>query len=310
MGNTGIRVSRLCFGTLTIGPLQANLPVGEGARLLTLALDKGVNFIDTAELYGTYPYIRRAIRNRPDTPVIASKSYAYTRAGMKESLARALDELDLPVIDIFLLHEQESHLTLAGHREALDYLLEAKKDRLVRAVGFSCHTVAALRAALMMPDIDVVHPLVNIKGIGIRDGTAAEMLDAIAALHKIGVGVYSMKPLGGGHLSAQNDEALLFVRSHPALDAVAVGMATTEEVEYNTAFFAGSQPDLLQTKKLRDKNRRLHIHDWCTACGQCIPSCPQSALLLKGGSAAVDEGKCILCGYCGAVCPDFCLKIF
>ena len=58
LGRTNIRVSRLCFGTLTIGPLQANLSVDEGASLIRSALQRGVNFIDTAELSAHIPYVR------------------------------------------------------------------------------------------------------------------------------------------------------------------------------------------------------------------------------------------------------------
>jgi hypothetical protein len=79
LGSTGIKVSRLCFGCLTVGPLQANLPVEEGARVIARAFEMGVNFIDTAKLYNTYHYIKRAIEisGKKDI-VISSKSYDYT----------------------------------------------------------------------------------------------------------------------------------------------------------------------------------------------------------------------------------------
>ncbi|MCL5290108.1 MAG: aldo/keto reductase, partial [Firmicutes bacterium] len=62
LGRTGFKVSRLCFGALTVGPLQAGLPVAEGAGVIRRAIDYGVNLIDTAELYGTYSYIREALK--------------------------------------------------------------------------------------------------------------------------------------------------------------------------------------------------------------------------------------------------------
>src|SRR5699024_5104730 len=122
-------VSKLCFGALTIGPLQRGLSEKEGGAILRRALELGVNFIDTAELYGTYGHIRSALRafesNYPI--VVATKSYAFTREGMLESLEKARNELDLDVIPIFLLHEQESSHTLRGHWPALEVLLQAKK---------------------------------------------------------------------------------------------------------------------------------------------------------------------------------------
>ena len=44
LGKSGIRVSKMCFGTLTLGPLQKNYSVSEGANLLSYAYDKGINF--------------------------------------------------------------------------------------------------------------------------------------------------------------------------------------------------------------------------------------------------------------------------
>ena len=220
---------------------------------------------------------------------MASKSYDYTRAGMQESLLRALTEMDVPTVDIFLLHEQESALTLAGHRDALEYLLEAKEEGLVRAVGFSCHTVAALRAAQQMPEIDVVHPLVNMKGIGIQDGTITDMLAVLTDLHGAGVGVFGMKPLGGGHLAGQNAEALRFVLDLPQLDAVAVGMVSTEEIHYNSLLFAGHPvPDELAAK-LQKQPRRLYAHDWCQGCGKCVTHCPQDALSVRQGKVEINS---------------------
>lgn len=126
LGKSNLKVSRLCFGALTIGPLQANLSLSQGAAILRYALQRGINFIDTAETYGTYPYIREALKGHPNEVVIASKSYAYTYAGMKQSVDRARLALDRDQIEVFLLHEQETALTLHGHRAALDFLLDAK----------------------------------------------------------------------------------------------------------------------------------------------------------------------------------------
>ena len=159
LGGTNIPVSRLCFGTLTIGPLQANLPIQEGASLIRAAIERGVNFLDTAELYGTYPYIREAISgmNRSDI-VIASRSYDYTYESMKKSVEFALRSMNIDYLDLFLLHEQESALTLKGHREALRYLEDARDRGIIRAIGVSTHYIQCVEAALGMPEIDVIHP--------------------------------------------------------------------------------------------------------------------------------------------------------
>ncbi|OAT81445.1 aldo/keto reductase [Desulfotomaculum copahuensis] len=309
LGKTGIKVSRLCFGALTIGPLQASLPVRRGATVIRRALEAGVNFIDTAEYYQTYPYIREAIRGMEQEVVITSKSYAYTREGMRQSVERALQELGRDYIDLFLLHEQESALTIRGHWEAVEYLVEAKKAGRVRAIGISTHTVPAVRAAALTPEFDVIHPLINLAGVGIQDGTRDDMLDAIKEAALLGKGLYGMKALGGGHLISTVDDAFNYVLGIDELAAVAVGMQSDAEVDFNVAVFGGRPvPGRLRAAVGRI-DRRLLIEEWCRGCGRCVERCTAGALILRENRAVVDVSRCRLCGYCAAVCPEFCIKV-
>lgn len=309
LGRTGMKVSRLCFGALTIGPLQAGLPVANGARIIRRALEAGVNFIDTAELYRTYSYIREALQGFAGDVVVVSKSYAYTYHGMRESVEKALRELGRDYIDIFMLHEQESRLTIEGHREAVQYLLEAKERGLVRAVGISTHHVEGVLGAAATPEIDVVHPLLNVAGLGIRGGTVDDMLMAVRKASEAGKGLYAMKALGGGNLLGRAEEAFNFVLSIPELASVAVGMSTLEEVEYNTRLFAGAAVPEPLKKRVRRQPRRLHIEEWCRGCGQCVNRCKAGALSIAGDRVTVDGSLCTLCGYCGAACPEFNIKV-
>lgn len=314
LGKTGLIVSRLCFGTLTLSPLQVALPPEEGAELLKEAYNYGINFWDTAELYANYQTLRLAIKKIGDLPVLTTKTYAYTREDARSSLEKARLELDLDVIPIFLLHEQESLLTLQGHKEALDFFCEAKARGIIKAVGFSCHTVAAVRAALQLEEIDVIHPIINYKGVGIKDGTIDEMLEATRHVASAGIGIYGMKPLGGGHLLSDVKKAIDFVKNIEYLHSFALGIGCLEELEADLHYFRGTRPPRAIAEKLASKKKRLVIEDWCIGCGTCVQSCPQGALYLEETAgqlrAAVDASRCILCGYCGASCPEFCLKIF
>lgn len=308
LGATGLSVSRMCFGALTIGPLQANLPLRNGAAVLKAALAAGVNFIDTAELYGSYPYIRRVLASNRDV-IVASKSYAYSYEGMRESVEGACRELGRDYIDIFLLHEQTSRLTLKGHGDALRFLCDAKKSGLIRAAGVSTHTIEVVRAAALIEEIDVIHPLLNRDGIGIMDGTAAAMLDAIHFAKDAGKGIYSMKPLGGGHLSHDAENAIAWVLAQSGIDSVAIGMQSIDEVILNLAFFTGQNATETMRKKVAARSRRLLVEDWCSGCGTCAAYCPAKALSIEEGRAVCNQDICVLCGYCGARCPEFCLKI-
>jgi len=304
LGRAGVAVSRLCFGALTMGPLQKDLPVHEAAALIRRALALGINFYDTAQLYGVYPHLRAGLGNAD--AVIATKTYAYTAEDAVAALEEARRELNRDVIDIFLLHEQESMATLTGHRPALDALYAAKAAGRVRAVGLSTHHIAGVYAAVSM-QLDVVHPIYNLTGIGIADGSAGDMTTAIQTAQTAGLGVYAMKSLGGGHLRGRAAEALDFVLAHPGIDSVAVGMATAAELDSNAHYFEhGTFPPAY--REVEKQPRRLMIDEDCSGCGDCLPACRSGALAVRDGKAVCAPERCRLCGYCAALCKNFFIK--
>ncbi|SHM52374.1 Predicted oxidoreductase [Caldanaerovirga acetigignens] len=309
LGKTEISVSRLCFGTLTLGPLQANLTEKKGADLICKAVELGVNFLDTAEYYQNYPHIRLALKRCGKDLVVATKSYAYTYQGMKESVEYARKALDKDVIDIFMLHEQESRLTLKGHREAYEYLIEAKVKGIIKATGVSTHTVEVVLAASEMEEIDVIHPIINYKGIGIKDGTVEDMIKAIKKAYQSGKGIYGMKCLGGGNLIREKKKALEYVLRLPFLHSIAVGMKSEHEIIANVLVFEGKDVPAEIEEYISNEKRRLLIEDWCEGCGECVKKCGFGALHIENGKAIVDYDRCTLCGYCSRVCPEFCIKI-
>ncbi len=178
LGKTGIRVSQICFGSLTVSPLGADLSEAEGAEVIAYALGRGINFIDTAQYYRNYETLKRGIalymsRGGREQPVICTKTYAWNRRLAAEAVDEAREKLDRDVIDVFLLHEQESIHTLRGHMEALEYLYECKDRGIVRAVGLSTHCIDAVNAAAEVEHshgigLDVVFPMFNMEGLGIR----------------------------------------------------------------------------------------------------------------------------------------------
>lgn len=305
LGRSGLKVSRLCFGTLTMSPLQRNMPPEEGARLLIHAYERGVRFLDTADLYGTYPHIRLALREAPDY-VVSTKGYVWDEPTAAAALERAFRGIGRDYIDLFMLHEQESLYTLRGHEEALNYLQKQKARGHIGAVGISTHFSGCVRAATRFPMIEVIHPLINRAGIGIQDGTRQDMEDAIRAARDMGVGIFAMKPLGGGHLISDSRAALAYAIESPLLDSVALGMQTFEEIDANVAAFEG---DFSRLEKLRHRPRQIMVHDWCEGCGRCAERCRQKAISIVGGRAAVDPAKCVFCGYCARACPQFCIKV-
>ncbi len=309
MGDTGIRVSRLCFGSLTIGPLQKNLPLSVGVEVMESAVEQGVNFVDTADLYGTYPYIREIIKIHPEL-VVASKSYAYDTKTAQETLKRCLKGIGRDYVDFFLLHEQEGPLTIKGHWEALEFFIKCKEKGIIRGVGLSTHHVAAVEAAANIREIDVIHPILNYRGLGIVDGSLKDMEAAVKKAYDAGKGIYAMKPLGGGHLISQFQSAFEYILNFPYVHSIAVGMQRIEEVEANVKIFRNEPLPNSLVQTLRGYKRQLFIQDWCQGCGECIKRCGQKALILnEGGKVIVDSDSCILCGYCGSACKELAIKI-
>ncbi|MBQ3269260.1 MAG: aldo/keto reductase [Clostridia bacterium] len=308
LGRSGLKVSRLCYGTLTMSPLQRDMSPEAGARLLVYAYERGVRFLDTADLYGTYPHIRLALRDAPDY-VISTKAYCYDRQTAREALERAFRGTGRDYIDLFMLHEQESLYTLRGHEEALAYLAEQRERGHIGAVGVSTHFCACVLAATRFPMIDVIHPLINLEGIGIQDGTREDMEAAIRAARERGIGIFAMKPLGGGHLIASNRAALDYAINSPLLDSVAVGMQSEAEIDVNTALFSGAADEAEALEALRARRRRIMVHDWCEGCGRCKARCRQNAIEIVDGRAQIDPEKCVFCGYCARACPQFCIKV-
>ena len=309
LGNTNIKVSKLCFGSLTMTPFQANLSIAEGAYLIEYGFEHGINFLDTAEIYDNYAYIKQALLGiKREEYCIASKTYAYTKEMAKDSLEKALKEIGTDYIDLFLLHEQESIHTVRGHFEAIEYFMKAKEQGKIRAIGISTHKIAGAKAVKEIPEIEIIHPIVNKYGIGINDGSIEEMLSELKDLHNMGKGIYAMKPLGGGHLISELESSFNFVKNIPYIDSIAIGLQSKEEIDSNIHLLEHDiLPKSLKTE-LSKKNRKLIVADYCIACGNCQKRCQQNAIEIIDG-IAVPNDKCILCGYCATVCPEFCIKV-
>ncbi|MHC9544956.1 MAG: aldo/keto reductase [Vulcanimicrobiota bacterium] len=308
LGKTGIVVSLLSLGTLTMGPCQANLPVSEGASLIKDALSLGCNLIDTAELYDTYPYIKKALEGADAGVMIASRSYAVTEEEMESSFRKASEEMGRLTVDIFMLHQTEGPHTLKGHRAALLHLCSLKRKGLIKAVGISTHHIAAVKAASLMDEIDVIFAILNRSGLGIQDGSRDEMVDALARSFDLGKGIMVMKPLGGGHLITDVEDSLQFLLQLPFISTITVGVQNTAELVMNHHILHGLKVPAEIRERISAKKRRLHIED-CQRCGKCIDACPSKALRMGDDGCTVDEDRCLLCGYCAVQCPEFCIKV-
>ena len=148
LGNSGIRVSRLCLGCMSFGDPASKmhawtLDPDRSAEIIGHALDLGINFFDTANTYSagtSEEYLGRAIRNSVarDKVVLASKVYFNEGHLSKEAIAREIDgtlrRLGTDYLDLYIIHRFDASTPIGETMEALDRLVKAGK---VRALGAS-----------------------------------------------------------------------------------------------------------------------------------------------------------------------------
>src|SRR5947209_5021704 len=120
LGATGIKVSRYCLGAMMLGKM-GNRDHDEGVRIIRTALDAGINFIDTADVYSngeSEEIVAKAIKGRRDEVVVATKFFGAMpsadgtttnrQGGSRRWIVRAVDDslrrLDTDYIDLYQQH--------------------------------------------------------------------------------------------------------------------------------------------------------------------------------------------------------------
>jgi len=306
-------VPSLIFGSLTMAPLQRNLSPEAGGEVIAFALQKGLRWIDTAQMYGSYPHVRRGIElsgiNR-DRLVISTKSTSQSYEEMNAAIDEAMTAMNCNYIDLFLLHAVRSVEDYLQRSGALKALLEARQKGRIGAVGISTHSTKCARLLAEDESLEWYHLMFNKQGVGLTDGTLEEQMETIKKIRQRGARFYAMKPLGGGYLGKKVEEALRWVKDHPLVDAVALGMVSEEEVEMNISIFTGQSVSEELKERLGKSEKSLFVFKpLCIGCRECEKTCEQSAINVVDEVAEVTKEKCILCGYCVPTCPKFALRI-
>lgn len=127
--------------------------------------DNGLRFFDTADSYGSHPYVAQAIKQLPrDKVTVLTKTDTRDPAGVRADLDRFRRERGTEHIDIVLIHCVTEADWTTRYRGVMDVLSEAKEKGIIRAHGVSCHTLEALRAAAASPWVEI--DLVRLNPIG------------------------------------------------------------------------------------------------------------------------------------------------
>jgi aryl-alcohol dehydrogenase-like predicted oxidoreductase len=231
LGSTGVKVSRLAFGTVFMGERGDCLPAEKGAALLLHALERGVAFWDTSDDYDSHRHVACALRQVERAQVvIASKSCESAGA-----IERILAELETDYLDILLMHDV-SHREIEAAGEGLRLWQPGKARGRVRALGLSTHSVEVARQAAGWPETDVLMLPLNATGVclpdtHIEDGSVAEMLAAARLAWESGKGVVAMKVLGCGTLASDPAAAIAFADRLPYVHSLCIGMRSVREID-------------------------------------------------------------------------------
>ena len=240
LGNAGIAVSKLCFGTGTGGWAgksdQTALGLDGLADLLAYAYDHGVSFWDSADQYGSHPHVARACKivGRKNV-TLTSKTTSRDYEGVRSDIDRFLTELETDCVDIVLMHCLTSDDWPEKCRGAMDALSEAKEAGRIRAHGVSCHDYGAFREAACSDWVEVVLARINYGGHHM-DGTPDEIIRVLEQMDEADIGVYGMKVVGAGKLDHDVRNAIHYVLDLPAIDAITIGMTTRQQVDENVGW--------------------------------------------------------------------------
>lgn len=243
VGNTGIKLSRIAMGTGSNGynkqSDQTRLGMSRFEKLIRHGLDNGLNFLDTADLYGSHPYVKNALKSvSRDEVIILSKIWFRAEGAMraaesaKPEIERFRQELGTGVIDIALIHCVTSPSWPDELHRMRDEMDELKANGTIRAKGCSCHSLPALETAAGDPWVDVIFARINDKQKKMDGGpdAAAKVLKRARANGKFVVG---MKIHGCGDLTAprDRDESLRFVLGNDLVDAITIGFTTPAQID-------------------------------------------------------------------------------
>jgi aryl-alcohol dehydrogenase-like predicted oxidoreductase len=207
LGNTGLKVSKLGFGTYDFGRQSLGISPEKGGQLLFEAYKSGVNFWDSSDDYCSHPHVASAFKFVPRKDVVVStKTNAKSGKEAEKSLRQSLKELGTDYVDIFLLHNVKSDW-IDDCGGLFKELSDLKATGIVKAVGLSTHSVAVVKEVAQLEEVDVVMTVcckasqATIRKfqdhIPLEDGTIKDMLKAIESAHNKEKGVIAMKILGG-----------------------------------------------------------------------------------------------------------------
>jgi predicted aldo/keto reductase-like oxidoreductase len=243
LGKTGIKLSRLGFGT---GSNNGYIQTADGqkafANLIHYAYDRGITYIDTAQAYQTFDWIAYAIKGLPREKLFIQSKVDGRPADVLAVIDNHRKTFGTDYVDSLLVHCMTSGQWTDNWKRVMDAFNEAQQRKWIRAKGVSCHSLPALRAAVDSDWTEVHLVRVNPQGVytdsesnfwGRRSHDIAPVMQQIKVMHEKGRGVIGMKICGNGTFTspADREKSIRFAMSCREIDAVVIGFKSPQEID-------------------------------------------------------------------------------
>src|ERR1700691_2966895 len=214
LGNTGLIVSELALGTMQFGGKMnmGNLGQDDTTRIVKLALAKGINFIDTADVYSlgdSETFLGNSLKGVRNEIVLATKvrlpmggnfnHSGATRVNILREVEASLRRLQTDYIDLYQIHGWDSNTALEETLRTLDDLVRQGKVRYIGLSNFmswQAATAVMLQERLGLEKYVTAQMHYSLVGRGLE-----YEFQSLAEYHNIGILVWS--PLAGGFLSGK-----------------------------------------------------------------------------------------------------------
>ena len=285
-GRTGHASTRVLFGAAALGGMRQE----KADQILELLLEYGVNHIDTAASYGESelrigPWMARC----RDSFFLATKTGDRTAGAARDSLHRSLERLRVDHVDLIQLHnlvEEDEWRTALGPGGALEALVEARDEGLVRFLGVTGHgtRVAAMhRRSLERYAFDSV--LLPYNFTMMRDPTYAAEFEALVALcQQRGVAVQTIKAVARRRWG--EGETRRFSWYEPLRDAQAIRRAVHFTLG-RPGLFLNSSSDATLLRTILDAANEVAVEPPSAALEADVARYQMEPLFVRGVSDAI-----------------------
>jgi len=209
LGSQGLVVSAEGLGCMGMSAFYGPSDEAENLSTLARAIELGITFFDTAEIYGPFKneiLLAKAFKGKRDKVLIATKVGSEvgdngergqvngTPAYINKAIERSLRHLETDYVDLYYLHRIDPKVAIEESIGALKRLVEAGK---VRYIGVSEAAAATIRKA------HAVHPLTAVQTEYSLFERSPETNDVLKTVRELGIGFISYSPLGRGFLTGR-----------------------------------------------------------------------------------------------------------